>query len=296
MKSYFAKLADRATLANVPATSAVSAAKLTDPFDEPPLVEPRIPTSLDKRTHSSEESSKFAVKAPSAASTSYNTRSLAETQEQAITETPAPTTLLPNRQPSESATERITHDGVREDSSGEPRVVRVEPTRKEATPATIAEPISLPLPPPPFAPRIPANSDEAMRSSVNEIAPAEGRLANLEQEHAILLHKADVFMDHIMERHKPRVTEEGRTEKESFDRKAQLQPPASTSLQPIQPLTRQPDQDTERPSLVIGKLTVEVLPPSPVTVAPQSQVVVIRGGRNRSNGLPSGRRYGLSQF
>ena len=67
-------------------------------------------------------------------------------------------------------------------------------------------------------------------------------------------------------------------------------------LQPAAKPRQPPEPPPEQPSLVIGKLTVEVVPP-PSPVTPRREVVVVRAGSNsRPASIHSSQRFGLGQF
>ena len=70
----------------------------------------------------------------------------------------------------------------------------------------------------------------------------------------------------------------------------------SSRLQPVAKPHQLPELPAEQPSLVIGKLTVEVMP-TPRPVAPSRRVVVVRGGdSSRRQSIHSSQRFGLGQF
>lgn len=297
MKSYFAKLADRATLANVPAASPVSAARAGDPFDEPPLAEPHT-TSVDKPSLPAQVPGRRVSEAKPPKTASDSLRPPEIPSEVTGTQPPlTATTLLPADQTQQSAIEPRSGERDRSDDFTESKVTALEPGKPEANLETAVEKKPAPPAQPPLA-QAKSVDDRATTAPTDEAPLSENRLAQLEREQATLLHKADVFMDHILERRKAAQTKPAADpppgSRETTP--AHPQPQTTSVLQPTpQPLPRI-EQDSERPSLVIGKLTVEVTPPAPAPVPAPAPIVVVRGAGSRGSGVPSGRRFGLNQF
>lgn len=121
------------------------------------------------------------------------------------------------------------------------------------------------------------------------------RLLDVQHEHSGLLRRADQFMNELLDQREHSDQSSGRKVIEDDS-------PGTTRLQPNSLPSRTLDRPTRRmsepddsPSLVIGKLTVEVSSPTPQP--PQStRVVVVQRGESRSSATPSSRRFGLGQF
>jgi hypothetical protein len=286
MKSYFAKLAVRATLANVPAPSAVYTAEVSDPFEvTSPPQSPLPPSESSNDSRSAHEPGGFALSPPSQETRLDSTRPVVETHKRALPETPTSSaTLLPNFPAHISSSDRAVDDSAE-------AVLQADSARVALlTPIQVSESS--------LRQSNTTSADEATKRSATETASTEERLADLEQEQSVLLRKADAFMGQLLNRRKqsPPAPEVKTVGELPSTLKPNLQPQPANRAQPIRSAPRPSGQDSDRPSLVIGKLTVEVIPPTPAPVAPQPQVVVVRGARSRGNGPPSGRRFGLGQF
>ncbi len=299
MKSYFAKLADRATFANVPASSAVYTAKVSDPFaDTSPPQTPLPPLEFDGASRSLNETSGFALGPPPQGTPSDKIRPLVETHEPVLVKPSTPsTTLLPKSPASVPSLERVADGRAELESEKEPQTVPTEQSILEANPSRMGAltPLQVPASPPQSKT---TSEDKTTKRSATETAPTEERLADLEREQSILLRKADVFMDQLLERpRQPAITPEVKADRKSQNiLRPDVQRDQITQPPPIHSVPRTSGPNSDRPSLVIGKLTVEVMPATPAPVAPPQQVVVVRGTRSRGNGLLSGRRFGLGQF
>jgi hypothetical protein len=301
MKSYFARLAARATLANAPASPAVNTTKAADPFEQ--ISQSRTssgPTRIGQSSHSTNESSALPL------SRSYP----AVVQPKSVhpvTERPAPplpesldhSTRLPPKSLPTILTAKLAAD-IAPQSPAERGSQTVESESPAATPGLAREtppPLIQPLAiSPTKSPK--SSSDEGGNSPITETERTEGDLAAIQREQFKLLRKADAFMEHLFERrslsatspevasrNEPRNTPRPKSEHDEAPR-----------LQPIQSAPRVFEPDSDQPSLVIGKLTVEVVPPAPASVTPRPQVVVVRGARGSRIGIPSSRRFGLGQF
>ncbi len=274
MKSYFARLADRATPAPRAAVAPAPAGEVNDPFAEtaPPLAAapvpapplPGAPLLLTPRP---------AAAAPRVAE---------EPPVAPLEWVPPPSSPLPPRSVS---TERVV-----EKTNVETRDVEREVVREVAAapPLKVAPPASQPPP----AGRPPVATDETVAREFVEAARDEQR------DERQLLRKADAFMERLLDRSR-RTEAEPRAE--TRDEVREILPPRPES-QPairIQPAGRPPrpvESAPEPPSLVIGSLTVEVIqPPPPAPVSPP-RIVVVRGARGARAGARSSRSFGLRQF
>lgn len=296
MKSYFAKLAARATLASVPVTSRQSASKLSDPFDAvDSSTTPLSSLQSTKDFHSADQSHSSPT-----APTSSRTEIVSD-RPQLLDSVPAEQTQ--SRSPAFSHEPQLNDLPVESASQIklEHRVTNVEsrpPAAEEVEPNQLASISKL----------IPTVEDvtthaerhsptETIEENVTEKPQANEQQANHQREQLVLLRKADVFMETVFQRRDESVHHEEDADDERDDSsKRQTRIEAPTRLQPMRPVRPVHEHTDERPELVIGKLTVEVMPPIPAPVAPPQRVVVVRGTRSGRTALPSTRRFGLGQF
>lgn len=283
MKSYFAKLASRATLANTPAHSAVNTTKVPDPFE-----------GTNETTETPLSPASQAVAPPG------NIHPVSEiSQARATDPLDQPPTLLPRAVPTISSAESAEAKGEMRGFSAvkETPVAGAEPPSAEVSPPSALQP---PIPPPVAAPSSSTMSraDETDNSLFAETERAQAQIADLQREQSILLRKADVFMERLLGRHAQSTTdaEAGSSSKSPTDAKPEIEPDQPPRLQPIPAAPGISEPDSAQPSVVIGTLTVEIVPPAPTPVAPRPQVVVVRENRGSRYGLPSSRRFGLGQF
>jgi len=150
-------------------------------------------------------------------------------------------------------------------------------------------------------PLVPAGTQTSTNDARRESSQPEinAPLVEDDREQAVLLRKADAFMAALLDRR----TEESSTRDQNQQitelpqRHEIVREPAPARLQPAPVAARPIESADESPSLVIGKLTVEVLPPPPPPIAPSRQVIVVRGDRNaRTHAIRSSQRFGLGQF
>jgi hypothetical protein len=148
---------------------------------------------------------------------------------------------------------------------------------------------------------VPVLADKRRESETNDKSEAQSAafkesLDEMRDEQAVLLHKADTFMEQLFaNRAQPVIKPENEDESEpSFVVRNKTEEPAAR-LSPPTPAPRAPEPVEDRPGLVIGQLTVEVVPPQPPPAPPAPVIVVRSGGGNRSSVLSS-RRFGLGQF
>ena len=288
MKSYFAKLADRATLANVPAVSAVYAPRVSDPFesDSPQQIQ-RPPEQNSQRVQPAPDAPGVVVSSPLEDAQTDRMRPVVETQRH-TSELPTEVQTL---QPKPTADLQVSERGIKEESSVESP--RSETPKEDATRETEA-PNGLTL-----VPReAPELSELAAKESPTEAhsETTDKRIGDLEREQAVLLRKADVFMSNLLDaRREP-------TPKNEINDNEDVSTPISTiEREPVNrlaPVQRMPPttQESEGPSLVIGKLTVEVTPSTSTSAVAPPQRTIVRGSRSRGFGAHSSRRFGLGQF
>ena len=162
------------------------------------------------------------------------------------------------------------------------------------------------------APPVPTERIEAEPPSLQPPAPErvvvtsereitsieERRIVEERREEQQLLHKADAFMGALLDRRPPPpAAEETQVEREIQILEPRPQHEAAPRLQPLTAQTPVHDAPPEPPSLVIGTLTVEVLPSAPAVAPQRPPVVIVRGGRGAGRpSFPSSRRFGMRQF
>ena len=303
MKSYLAKLADRATQANVQVPSSMHSRKVFDPFeDTSPPQSPLPSTEFTKSERMTREHDGFA---PSQLSQTVQAESnLAhfqplekphpEDMERSARSLSSPVSHVPPSQRmldnEPGAQERI--------SLTAPQVTRQEGTNRQANTSRDESLEPDQAPKSATVPETLKRSDEATKRLQGENPFNDEQLAQMEGEQSILLSKADDFMRRLTEHWRsPKTASEDNVEpgSESMPMTTPHQD-ESPRLQPTRSVERIPERESARPSLVIGKLTVEVLPPTPPSTAPVQQVVVVRGARWGGSNIHSSRRFGLGQF
>lgn len=261
MKSYLSKLADRATLGNVPSSipmrakphdlvaeprSDASQVELTSPTRRPPESQLQQPESISQLSPTPIGVMKHEVKSV--------------------------VSQLDNTQPQEITATRIEHslDPVKALERDERQV------EKRSSPTT-------------------ANVDdkqidlEAMASLSLDLE----QLASVQQDQIGLLKRADEFMADLLTSRSQ--LNESRDADQSIPQSTnaeRLQPQTDKSSQKHSPPTRV--AEPEPPSLVIGKLTVEVS--SPASPQPRSPITVVHVRDQARRGVPSSRRFGIGQF
>ena len=294
MKSYFAKLAARATIANIPVAPSRFPGS-PDPFEAvaPEFVTtpPTIPQTSGVRDDALQNAGKPVSKAEypirgDVLSVDPVRSDLDETgyrplpRLQKPTEPPPSVVEIPLPSEAVSPTRDQTEDYSLHHES-EPS----QPSHSENEITTAISPkVSLDLP----------------ISKVTREPETAAQLEEIQREQSMLLRKADAFMSALLERRSktvdPSVNQQGDFERPPSkavrprtESPARLPPPARA--------VRARNDADDQPSLVIGKLTVEVMPPPAPRVAPSRQVVIVRESRSvRGATRNSIQRFGLGQF
>lgn len=296
MKSYFAKLAARATLSNAPVPSSVPTSTTQDPFESASGFDaassPRSfaqPTnSFDSlrssRSHSlmrSDVNSRSRSEETSSQGTQQN-----EEQSDSISDS---TPLVPNVQPPPQLSRELTPVAQEAVSHRESRQSKPESNDAPAQLVKQESDISSLAPP--------TTTREIREPKPTSEARTEEGLSELKHDQSVLQRKADAFMAQLFERRSKATQQEpDNDEEERRPPKPALREEPSR-LQPAPKMAALKEVADEQPSLVIGKLTVEVTSATTRTVTPPRQVVVVRGrGTARRGGVPSSQRFGLGQF
>lgn len=295
MKSYFAKLAARATVANIP----VAPSRFPggpDPFEAvaPEFVRspPTIPQPSGVRADAAQPNSRQPVlKTESPISGDVVTIDPRRSDDrettfqplrrvQQPTETPSATVQIP------SAQETVSAPTENPSLRHEQQPTQLIPSENEITT--------------PLSPKFSADLPESEATREPRSPGTDAQLEEIQREQSVLLRKADAFMSALLERR-------SKTTDSSIERQADFERPPSKAesphpeiparLQPPAPIVSARDDRSDQPSLVIGKLTVEVMPPPAPPVAPSRQVVIVREGRSvRGAARNSIKRFGLGQF
>ncbi|HTG91957.1 MAG TPA: hypothetical protein VL866_05185 [Pyrinomonadaceae bacterium] len=292
MKSYFATLAARATLANVPVTSPATTTNLQDPFDDTAtVVSTSSPQNVvpQSRTSDRHETSSVQVPPMKENDTSQVGTVTSDLRFEATTQTQSAVVQEQTRQKSESRTPREPYPLSQRDRQETRSEVRsaVEKSEQVLEPVMVPRETQSPVSP---------KKKETNAKSESEI---DVRSAEDEREQSVLLQKADAFMKALFERRsEERPDRESALEtKEPAALEGTFRDHAVARLEPAPVAARPTESGDESPSLVIGKLTVEVMPPAPPPIAPARQVIVVRGDRSaRSHSIGSSQRFGLGQF
>lgn len=296
MKSYFAKLAARATLANAPASPRTSSASLSDPFEESatqpivsdvtgtahhPLHRSPQPPAARVITESQTEVSKPAKpRADERELRTNETRQTPTPPDTVVTKSiaPRPSDVPPAFEPPE------TRKRSQDDSPAQARF-EVDTTQPALQPAKSTSDAVL------IGPK-----EKETRPSASE---TNERLDEVEKGQATLLQKADAFMAELTVRRRappPREEPETHEERQIESVKLNRSHEAPVRLEPVARPARLPEPVDNEPSVVIGNLSVEILPSPPPPSPPQQVVVRRSGGVRPRSGAPSSQRFGFTRF
>lgn len=296
MKSYFAKLAARATLAN--ASPPPSTTKPTpDPFEN--VSTPDTPTSTQSISVSSRPVDRLLETDRSETSGKNNNiiRSLsnpgdADARVEIETLRPRPKPPVARADQAQSVSNNTAEaESRRNKTETQHQGPRLEPEERAAFQPAKEEGTLKPR----TASVVPA---EVKKSNTTDALSAVEHLEEIQGEQAALLRKADAFMNVLFDRGPEAKTTEVNKDQERTAPmvKREIVREASSRLQPVAKLHQLPEMPADQPSLVIGKLTVEVMP-TPRPAAPPRQVVVVRAGESsRRSSIHSSQRFGLGQF
>ena len=295
MKSYFAKLAARATPATLSASSPRSVAKMADPF-----AEHAMPTSESTSLPTREAS--LSADVTSNAQTSPSTKTIeadlptAKYREVELRASDQaylrPANPISETHQTDLPIERATQRKLKQPSSEVDGLPSADESVRQLEPPAMAKAMST-------VEVSSVNTGQRMRESIdlNADEPSLAKVDDSESQHdtSFLLSKADDFMERLFTRHEKSVEYDADVETEQPSEQL-TKVEAPTRLQPMPAVSRAAETIAEPPGLVIGTLTVEVMPPHPAPVAPVQRVVVVRGTSGARTALPSSRRFGLSQF
>lgn len=296
MKSYLAKLAARATLADLPVSAPQTAPRISDPFENTSLAEtPSTSVEVHRSIRPADETlpslpstTRFQAEALGSESREFESGSAGISQrrragplsEAHLKEVEVDRVVQMRLTPPSDAFEAPTPMEQVVEQSRLPAVNQLMPT--------VEAPSTYP------GNRIP---DKPIDPQSAETLSGKGHLAAVQSEQAALLRRADKFMTRLFEHSQESADREiDADDGNRLVTSQRIRVKEPFRLQPNPPVARASEPLDERPQLVIGKLTVEVIPTNPAPVAPPQKVVVVRGARSVSTALPSGRRFGLGQF
>ena len=278
MKSYFAKLATRVTLAHPQVSLPVAAPKSVAPITAATnhveqYGRPRHRANQTDDPRPPSRSEEVASPAQLSASTRFAARNHAVERVEIAAkaeESPTPITLSPD------TSKRTLHSETRiidEDQTREPD--RVWPQENSLTMLT---------------PREVSDTQKEIEGEADSDRPTE-------TDQSVLLRKMDAFMEPMLRRRsEPTAERDSERESEQPKAKSPAAPETTMRLQPLPRTSQVVEPAEEQTSLVIEKLTVEMVPPAPPPVQSQRQIVVMREARGERRVVPSSRRFGLSQF
>ena len=296
MKSYFAKLAARATLTNAPVSLPVSAPKPQGPsfersgFVNPPIAH-RVEQPAGLRQHSTDRAAHPSLlsstenTAPHKSSHVATERSVDNRSESLLTHTQSSATeVRSTRTPREAP----------EIQSLEPRSVLPDSyrMRHDNQDPSLTEQNKVSLTKSRDA------SEETKKSEATRDGNVQEQASETRSEHSVLLRKADDFMEAMFARHRVIEPDERDSEREKDTPKPKrvVKRESAARLQPLPRPPQVPEPVHDEPSLVIEKLTVEVVAPPTQPLKPQRQVVIVREAGNRRRAVPSSQRFGLNHF
>jgi hypothetical protein len=281
MKSYFAKLADRATLANVPAVS-THASRVPDPFEETAPAQTSLPAPTDKPNVPT-------VREP-----------LVPVVESQLVQPANPQVETPQPDPVDLPSEISTLQPRPREEREIVERIHVEEPVVESSKAVTTKPKEDAEPPQLVPNQITSFNPQPRSSTKNEDADSENKddsVVDLQREQALLLRKADLFMSSLFEaQRESQSTTEREVDEQPEIQIARSEREPAKRLEPAPRVQTAVTPEPDGPSLVIGTLTVEVTSPTPTPVQAQPQRVIVRGSRGRGVGTRSSQRFGLGQF
>jgi len=290
MKSYFAKLAARATLANVPAPSPATTANPHDPFvDTSTIIEPSSRTTIAWETPGSDRVGTTLAQVPPTNDTHTSQLEMVKSDVR----------FEHNALPA-SPEHELTIEAKSASKTFEKPMAAAQHDREQArSENSISNTTREHVLQPPLAPAGMQTSTHDAKIESTSQPEMNAALVEDDREQSVLLQKADAFMAALLDRRTEETSTRDQNQQitERPQRHEIVREPAPARLQPAPVAARPTESADESPSLVIGKLTVEVLPPPPPPIAPSRQVIVVRGDRNaRTHAIRSSQRFGLGQF
>jgi hypothetical protein len=302
MTGYFAKLAARATQLAVKAPVGMPSRKVYNPFeDSAPAPGPLPSTEHAENEPMTRENEGFAQSLRSRTVQAESRPRRSQTFEQQKPEAgddsarPRPSTAV-QIEPFQRVLD--SNPGGEEPHPSRPlSTTRQETTSPQAHPSRVG---LLDQDQPPESTTVRATPKRPNEGTQHREAeqPSKDEQPIQMEEQSILLSKADDFMRRLTEHWRAPET----ASRDGFEGGSERIPTTaphrdeSPRLHPTRAGEQVAERESPRPSLVIGKLTVEVLPPAPPSTASGQKVVVVRGARRGGSNILSSRRFGLGQF
>lgn len=294
MSNYFATLAARATVSPEPTPVAANAKTIVDPFEQtaPSVVHSEEVPSEKARTIQHEQ----ALRLPDSDLHSPIPR---KQEESTVIRTGETRELSGKTLLAKSNSDRASETQLRPPGSiSGPAIEHAhesesdKSTQHEQKAILPAKPLSVQT----LTPNLAGEVSHAMKAEEDESGDESDQAP---REESMLLRKADDFMRKLFEDRLPAQPASYDQDKE-VEQPPVLKPKSQSAelprLHPRQPDERMFEREVDRPSLVIGRLTVEVTPPPPAQTAPRQPVVVVHRARSARSGISSSRRFGLSQL
>jgi hypothetical protein len=299
MKGHFARLISRAVPPRDPTPVARESTKVHDPFEQ--VAAPEMPESFPEIARRTTSSALAATNSmvdrtaaekrglspvppvpPATTADGWQSELSAPLTPEQGGDSPPPVALKPSK-PLETIPIRKSFDEAKTDAENQPpKLIHPEKATAARSPPNHLE------------------TAEEQKPILSGEHDSNQEVADPQPEQAILLRKADAFMNDLF-RDRTRFQSGRNLEEESEPQQAEgsrtlNQTTENPQLKPAQEAEVTHEPDTEQPSLVIGKLTVEVTPPTSPPAAAQPQRIVVRGPMSSRSGLTSSRRFGLGQF
>jgi len=179
--------------------------------------------------------------------------------------------------------QRVHQVGTRETTPPSPKMIHAVATPAAHLMSHMPRPVETPKP-----------SDPEEGDSYKDLADAQ-------HEQTKLLRKADTFMNGLLAQRARAQPARDQAEDNNSGQREAVRPISHRAegvrLKPPHATEPASERDSERPTLVIGKLTVEVTQPPPVTVMPRARVALVHNTpRGAGDRLPSPSRFGLGQI
>ena len=287
MKNYFARLVARAAPRHDSTPVARDGAKVHDPFEQ--VAAPEMPESFpeiarektsspatvtNRMAHGGAAEKRVLTPVPPAPPA---TRADGEGGD-----SPAPVALKPSK-PVETTSIRKRFDEAKTEAENQaPTLIHPDKAAAARSPPKELE------------------TAEKQKPVLAREQESNQQVADSQREEVILLRKADAFMNEVFGEHarfqSGRNLEEEAESHQAEGLRTHNQTIENPRLKPAQAAEATHEPDTEQPSLVIGKLTVEVTPPTSPPAPVQPQRIVVRGPMSTRSGVISSRRFGLRQF
>ncbi len=298
MKSYFTRLAARATSSKIAILPPANIASANDSFAQSVLSENSSAPSIARVSRAKSTPNDLPSTEQSRLEKTAQVRLPSNRAEPDIGRLPSPSPAIATQIPTVIADEpsALTRRKNRSaPASKTPGPTEVKPAKiiTRSNSAKTSDESGF-LPPVQSANKSGENGAHPRRAEAERIPDRE---VDTQTEETRLLTKADVFMAKLFDRQSGSVNPQHvdtADEPEKITRPL-TEPASLPSGHPIKSIERSPKPEPDPPSVVIGRLTVEVVPPA-TPLAARQVTGVTRITRRGPNTVPSSRRFGFSQF